>query len=386
MPYFNSENILEPMHLIVLENEPSSLRGGQELSLFEVCRGLAQRGHTISLLYLKEGNLLKQYQEFCTQVVNISSYMLDRSTINQTFNFFTDIWKISKGKNSVVYSNRYHDVFFGYILAFFKNIPFVCHLRLPPPDGFGRPHTIGLNGVKQFITISNQTKLDWIKSGFKAEKIDVVYNAINSEIFKPTAKFSLLRKELSIPEDIRVISYVGRLDKEKGLETLIKAFALVIKSGNNSKLLIAGKPLSTEPEYKNSLEQLATNLGVEKSVSFLGHVTDTLSLYQVSDVTVLPSTWPEPFGRTIIESMACGTPALASRIGGIPEILTGEFQAGLFDPGNERDLSNTINKIINWRERDPQLDQRCRAHVLSNFDQEKMIDSIEKIIMKVVKE
>ena len=107
-------------------------------------------------------------------------------------------------------------------------------------------------------------------------------------------------------------------------------------------------------------------------------------MYQVSDVTVLPSLWSEPFGRTNIESMACGTPVVASRIGGITEILTGEFQAGLFEPGNEQDLADTLSRIISWREKDPDLGKRCRDHVLSNYTLDKMVDGIEKVLLKVV--
>lgn len=386
---YNNSGRMGFMHIIALENEPSSLRGGQELNLLEICRGLSQRGHSITLLYVKEGNLIKQYEEFGTHVVKVDSFMLDRSRINHTFNFFADIWKIPVSKNSVVYSNRYQDVFFGSMLAFSKSITHVCYLQLPPLKQFSRPHAIGLKGVKQFIAVSNQTKLDWVEMDFKEEKIDVVYNGTNPELFKPASDFSITRKEWNILESTRVISYIGRLDKEKGVETLIKAFALIVKSNNNTKLLIAGKPVShLSPEegekYKKSLEHLSIDLGIEKYVSFLGHITNSASVYQVSDVTVIPSVWSEPCPRTIFESMACGTPVVASRIGGIPEILTGEFQGGLFEPRNEQALSDTLNRVMNWRNTDPQLGERCREHILSKFTLDKLVDGIEKSLLMVV--
>ncbi len=169
------------------------------------------------------------------------------------------------------------------------------------------------------------------------------------------------------------------------METLIKAFALLAKTGNSARLLIAGKPVTQGEEYKKSLEQLVTDLGIEKDVDFLGYVADTTFVYQTSDATVLPSLWSEPFGRTVIESMACGTPVVASRTGGIPEILTGEFQSSLFETGNEQYLADTLNRIINWRDKDPQLGERCREHVLSKFTLDKMVDGIEKVLLKVVR-
>jgi hypothetical protein len=112
--------IKEFLHIIALENEPSSFRGGQELSLLNVCQGLYERGHTISLLYLKEGNLLEQYQEFCKEVFKIDGYMLDRKRMLKIFKFWGDVSKIPVEENSIVYSNRYHDLFFGYMLSFCK--------------------------------------------------------------------------------------------------------------------------------------------------------------------------------------------------------------------------------------------------------------------------
>jgi glycosyltransferase involved in cell wall biosynthesis len=402
------------MHIIVLENEPSSLRGGQELSLLDVCRGLSQRGHDITLLYLKEGDLLKQYHEFCKHVIKVNSYRIERGgkrkRIISSLKFLGDIWKIPKTKNSLVYTNSYISCFFGYTLALSKNLHLVCHLRLPPPSArwtndltpyLNRRHikdllwptgqwVFGMKSVNQFITISNQTKCAWTELGFKKEKFNVVYNGINPEIFKPSEKFFINKQKWNIPEDTTVISYVGRLDKQKGLETLIRSFALLLKIRINTRLLIAGKPIAhSSPEegekYQKSLEQLLADLGIEKYVDFLGHVTDTTSLYQVSDVTVLPSIWAEPFGRTIIESMACETPVVASRIGGIPEILTGEFQSGLFEPENERDLTDTINSIIDWRHKNPELGKRCREHILSKFTLDRMLEGVEKVLLSCVK-
>ena len=373
------------MHIIVLEDEPSSFRGGQELSLLDVCQGLAQRGHSISLLYIEAGDLLAKYQEFCTQIIKVDGYELDRSRITHTFNFFADIWQISTNNiqsHSIVYCNRYNHVLFGSLLAKAKQIPFVCHLRLPPPPNkLGRPHTLGLKWVSQFITISQQTKLDWVQRGLPVEKIEVIYNAINPDIFKPTS-FAAAREDLGMATDTKVVLYAGRMDAEKGLETLIKAGALLLKNNVKVQLLIVGKPLSTAAAYKLSLEQLAIDLGIEKFVKFLGHVSNPVPLYQASDVTVLPSIWSEPFGRTIIESMACGTPVVASQIGGIPEILTGEFRTGLFEPGNVEDLADKLQLLICWRDKDQFWGEKCRQHVLSKFSLNKMIDAVEQTLLR----
>jgi glycosyltransferase involved in cell wall biosynthesis len=101
---------------------------------------------------------------------------------------------------------------------------------------------------------------------------------------------------------------------------------------------------------------------------------------------VLPSTSSEAFGRTIIESMACGTPVVGSRIGGIPEILTGEFGQFLFPAGDHRALANRVNALAGWVHRDPDLADRCRAHVHQHFDVVRTIDGTETSLERTVAE
>ncbi len=391
------------MHIIVLEPYPSSHRGGQEIALFDICRGLAERGYSITLLYCQADNLLQQYQEFCVHTIQVNKFFIYRP--QDIFAFFADVQKVISQlpttEDSLILSNQFKDTPFARSLAVAKNIPLVCYLHLPPPSNAALEWkwksleqvkfilavsinrfmwNTGLKGVNHFIAVSQQTKLDWVQRGYPKEIIDVVYNGIDLEVYKK-ANVEVIRKKFAINSDT-VISFVGRIDKEKGLETLIKALALLLKNGANTQLLIAGKPINNGEDYQKSLEQLVIDLGIEERVNFIGHVTDTTSVYQVSDLTVLPSLWSEPFGRTIVESMACGTPVVASRIGGIPEILTGEFQNGLFVAGNEQDLSTKLEQMINWRERDPLLGTRCREHILAKFSLSKMIDGIEKVLKK----
>ena len=385
------------MHIIVIANYLSNSRGGLERCLFDICQALSQKGHSISLLYEQEGDQFEEYQKICSSMTKINSYKVKRNKIaSSTLNLLADMWKIQAGKNSLVYSSDYSNFFYSYILALFKGIPLVCHAHLPAPDDWNRlrwnnglrvvKKYITLANVKRYIAVSKQVKSDWAKKlSIKEEKINVVYNGIDTELYKPSDQFSSIRKEWNISEDVRIISYVGRLDKQKGLETLIKAFALLRENCTNIRLFIAGKALLHGEDYENSLKQLTTDLGVKEYVDFLGYLNNTTSLYQVSDVTVLPSLWAEPFGRTIIESMACGTPVVASCTGGITEILTGEFNVGLFEPGNERELSNAINIIINWRDKDPVLGNRCRKHILENFSLNKTVDGIEEVLLSATK-
>jgi glycosyltransferase involved in cell wall biosynthesis len=386
------------MHLIALEQAPTSLRGGQELNLLEICRDLSSRGHQITLLYEREGNLLDQYREFCQHVIRINSYGFDRRRIDDVLNFLPSLLQVGTvpvSQDSIVFSNVYHTVFWGYLLARYRQLPFVCYLQVPPFD-FNRQRLLGLNGVDRFIAVSHQTKQNWASIGYDSNKIDVVLNGTDTEKFQSAQDLKSVRSQWDVPENHKIISYIGRLDKDKGLETLITAFALLLKTNPNATLLIAGKALlhisptkNREcPEeclkYERSLEQLVVNLGTQNQVKFLGHITNPVALYQASDITVVPSRWPDPCPRVVIESMSCGTPVIASRIGGIPEVLTGEFDRQLVEPDQPQALANTLGEIMMWRDHNPELGQRCRNHILQQFSREKMVDGIEQSLLQLL--
>jgi glycosyltransferase involved in cell wall biosynthesis len=386
------------MHLIVLENELTSLRGGQELNLFEICRGLAQRGHRISLLYLKEGNLLNAYQGFCDRVIKISSFGFDRRRPDDVLRFLpsmAQVWQIPVTSDSIVFSNDYHFSLFGYALSYFRNLPYLCYLQIPPCD-FNRQRKFGLSRVNRFIAVSHQTKHDWADLGYPQDRIDVVHNGTDLEKFKPVDDRTALRQQWNVSGNTKLISYIGRIDTEKGLETLVKATAVLQAQGIDAQVRLAGKPVvhysfskgrECEDEgmkYQRSLEQLAQELGVGDRVQFVGHLSNAALLYQASDVTVLPSVWTEPFGRSIIESLACGTPVVASQIGGIPEILTGDLAEHMFEPGNAKDLAAHLAQVLHWRDKEPDLGDRCRQHVMQHFSYASMVDGVERSLLKAI--
>lgn len=256
------------MNIVILENQPSSRRGGQELSLFDVCHGLAAKGHSITLLYTATGNLLEQYATFCHCLIKVNHYRFDaKRPLRSLSTLLPDLAKTALAKADVVYSNQYHDSFFGYVLSRAKRIPFVCHLRLPPPAQLGWQWKLGMQGADRLIAVSAHTKQEWRQVGCSAESIDVVYNGIDETKFLPApaiSGFSNSHGRLNLPDDCFIISYVGRLDRHKGVETLMKGFAELSKTTSSSHLAIAGKPHNDNANYLDELKSLAEQLNVSE--------------------------------------------------------------------------------------------------------------------------
>ena len=379
------------MHIIVLEKYPSSQRGGQERSLVDVTRQLAQRGHRITLIYGSSGDLLPQYEAFCDRMIPVRDFAILRSWQSPLW-FVADLWTVLhqlrdesqvglQAESTIVYINQPYDVPFAAALSWLKNVPLVCHLRLPSPVDFGFQRRLTIGRVKQFISVSAANRQGWI-SQVKAP-IAVVHNGVMPDRFVRQTSLLDLRSAWQIPEGDRVICYVGRLDRMKGLGTLCSAFAKILETHPQSQLLIAGKPLQDEVCYQTELEQLCIELGLDDRVRFLGHIDQAIEVFHLSDVSVVPSQWAEPFGRTIIESMMAGTPVVASRVGGISEVLAGEFSSGLFTARDVDDLAQTLRSRLNWRQDDPTLGDRTQDYAKQRFHLDDKVDAIEQIFFQV---
>lgn len=378
------------MRILVFENEPSSKRGGQELSLLDVCRGLAARSHMIDLLYVKSGDLLDNYRQFCSNIIPTTSYTVDRHrTLRASAHWLLSLIERSKvaRQADVLYTNQYHDTLFAGTLGTLLQKPVVCHVRLPPPDPACGQHRLGIRRVTRFIAISQAARNAWIKSGFAlAQDIDVVYNGIDPERFKATGCRIALRSQLGIPQDSFTVLFVGRFGREKGIDVLLRAFGRVRCVIPEARLLIVGGPPSAyqDQPYFDELCQMGRELGLDDSVQWLGRRSDISALCEAADVLAMPSDWPELFGRSLIEAMSVGTLAVGAAVGGIPEVLSGEFERGVFPPRNYPALAECILDSCQWRRVDPDLPRRCREWVIQNFHIDMTVAGVEASLQRAL--
>jgi glycosyltransferase involved in cell wall biosynthesis len=284
----------------------------------------------------------------------------------------------------LVYANQYMDSLFAATLAKLHRSPFVCHLRLPPPDVFCAQFRLGIAKASRLIAVSERTRRDYVARGFNPDAIEVVHNGIDVSRFSVNGR-SALRSQLRLESEDFVVTYAGRFHPAKGVNTLLAAVARLRQEQIRCELLLAGPTQIAHDNYIAELREQADSLGIARNVHWLGHQSDIPNLFGASDVVVLPSLWSEPFGRVVIESMACGTPAVASRTGGIVEILTGEFERFTFTPGNCEELANVLMDLSGWRVRDAGLAQRCRQHAAEKFDLQRTLKGVEQVLLGTLK-
>jgi D-inositol-3-phosphate glycosyltransferase len=161
--------------------------------------------------------------------------------------------------------------------------------------------------------------------GADADRISVVPCGVDLNLFRPTPSDEA-RRVLGLPPDRCVILFVGRIEPLKGIDTLLRAIALIVPDmpcwrDELSVIIIGGAPgagIEKVDAELDRLHQLRAELGIEDLVTFLGAKDQDMLgyYYSAAEVVVVPSHY-ESFGMVALEAMACGTPVVASRVGGL---------------------------------------------------------------------
>jgi glycosyltransferase involved in cell wall biosynthesis len=186
-------------------------------------------------------------------------------------------------------------------------------------------------------------------------------------------------KYVAESEKENFILYVGRLSEEKGVYHLINAMSKVVKENPSIKLKLAG----TGSEAEN-LKKFVDELGLNDNVEFLGLLPlyEVIPYFQKALCLVVPSLWNEQFGIIGVEALACGTPAIASNVGGIPDWCVDGVTGFLIEPGDEAALAEKITKLINNPELSKRLGENGIKHVENNFSEPVHLKKLTEIYQK----
>lgn len=208
------------------------------------------------------------------------------------------------------------------------------------------------------------------KFGLNEDRVVYIPNGIDEEKFR-----GLTRKRRS-----KAVLYVGRLEKYKGVHHLIRTFLKVKAIVPDSRLLIVG----TGP-YKRRLLSLAEHLGV-KDVFFLENIPkkELMDLYQSSGVFVMPSKY-EAFCIALVEAMACGLPVVATRVGGLSELVRhGENGFSMDHPPAEEELAELITLLLEDEELSMKMGLNAKSYVVKRFSWNRTARQLLKLYKKVL--
>ncbi|HBN84727.1 MAG TPA: polysaccharide pyruvyl transferase CsaB [Clostridiales bacterium] len=242
-------------------------------------------------------------------------------------NMFSVMLKKKTGITTI--TTVHSDYRLDYLHSFFKRIT------------YGTVNTIALRHIDYHIGVSNQFKNMLVHRKFDSERIYTVYNGIDFDIPKKQYERSQLIRKFQLPitdQDI-IVGIAARLEPVKGIDTLIKAAAIVKKQNPHVKFLIGG-----DGDQKKHLVSLTKSLNLTDTVYFLGWLNDPYQLIAVTDISVLTSI-SESFPYAILEGVRYEKPTVSSAVGGIPDLIDHEENGFLFTPGNEEELAGYLLRL-----------------------------------------
>ncbi len=358
--------------------------GGVEMNVYQISQQLARRGHSVNLLYVSPGSLLPEYRTFCDHVTRVPQVDYGypsgrRGRLRESLRIVPATLETARRRPDVIYSNRIYSCAWAIPASRLTGAPIVCHLHghdIQPEARLARLE----QQVARFVAVSQFVADGWISNGMDPTRIEVVHNGVDPDMYPPAnpRQRAEARQTLGLPPDVPVALYYGRLDPDKGVDVLLRAWAAAGLPPEHARLLVVGSPmLDAGSDYTRLLRSLAT-----PSVAFLPNRSDVLTPLHAADVTVLPSVVEESFGRTLIESMAAGIPAIGSRIGGIPEVL-GPLEHLLFDPGDVDRLADILASTLTWRSDDPGLGPICAQRALDHFTLAATVTHLETVLNEV---
>jgi glycosyltransferase involved in cell wall biosynthesis len=228
-------------------------------------------------------------------------------------------------------------------------------------------HRIVSAGVDRYIAVSEEVARRMAAGfGIAREKLRVIHNGIDPDPFGglPDPR---LRASLAGDPHRPLVLTLARLDRQKGLETLLEAARLVPEAA----FAVAGDG----PE-RGALEARAGDLGLADRVRFLGHRRDVPRLLDSCDVFVLPSLF-EGLPLAVLEAMAAGKPVVASRIGGTDEAVLDGVTGLLVSPSDPAALADAIRTILSDPERARRLGAGGRSRLHAAFSARQMVRAVE---------
>ncbi|QDT34643.1 glycosyltransferase family 4 protein [Thalassoglobus polymorphus] len=362
-------NRVLPHNVLLLSNSPKI--GGGNRSLLLLHQGLKSRGVAGSVVVPEEGPMA---QACLAESVPYNLHEIDSPSWQRPDRAWLSArrWSriLQQSNADIIHANDTTTARSVAIAAWRADVPVVCHIRFPlGPEAIAWTFK-RLPKPTAFIFNSHALKAECgphFEQACPESKQYVVHNAVNLEQFYPSPKQSRKYR----------VGILANLIPIKGHIDFLQMARLILKQGCEMEFSLIGEDIHNTG-YRSELEQIATDLGLSKSVQFLGHRNDIPELLAELDLLVCPS-HVEPFGRCLIEAMACEKPVVATRVGGIPEVVDDGVTGLLVPASSPHSLAEAVLRIHSDSELANAMGKAGRKRVEKLFTPEAHAEAIHQV-------
>ena len=363
----------------------SAKHGGSAMVPYEMSKHLHDAGHDVTVLttdFQMENYFIDSLDgveiiPFHCQM-NIGSFLVSSSMkkyLKQNINKFDIIHMHNFRTYQNIIVHRFakkHRI--PYVLqAHGSVLPFFTKQRIKRLYDFVWGHRI-LKSASKVIALTKTEAEQYKKMGVDETKIEIVPNGIDLSEYENLPDKGIFRQKYGIKSNEKIVLYLGRIHKIKGVNLLVEAFSDLANKIEGVKLVIAGP----DDGFLSTLKTQIKDLKISDRIIFTGSLyeKDKLEAYVDADVYVLPSFY-EIFGITVLEACACGTPVIVTDRCGISDIVDGNV--GYSVEYNINQLREAILKILYNKQLKVKFQENAKILVREQYNFEKIVSRLEKI-------
>ena len=366
--------------------------GGAEKALARTVIGLDKRKYNPTVCCLRgHGPVTEEIESAGVKVTQLN--MSNKFDLAAVFRLFC---LLGEERISIIHSYLYHANILGRIIGRVARVPIIISSERSVilSEEIVNKNTLEMgsrlrrliNGLSmrlsdRVVTVSELVRETLIAaSKIDPERLVTIHSGVNWEGYQIDVDITAKKKGVGLETPASVIGAIGRLDRVKGVEYLLRAAAKVILKTPDAAFLIVG-----DGSQREAMEQLARSLGISHRVVFTGQRDDVPELLAVMDVLVLPSLY-EGLPNAVLEAMAAGKPVIATRVGGTPEVVEDEVTGLLVPPRDPEALAQAIIALLQDRERAKAMGRAGRERVEKHFSVERMVQQTEDLYKELVRE
>jgi glycosyltransferase involved in cell wall biosynthesis len=379
----------------VLFVDHTGVMGGAQHSLLDIAEANRERG---AVALLEDGPFAAALEQRGVRVLRLDGgaalHAVKKSSVLPGAGALVAVARMARAlaraakPYELLYANSPKSFLVAALAGRLARRPVVWHLR----DILGEGHFSAAN-VRAVVAVANwcagrvvansqATANAFVAAGGKASLVTVVHNGIDAAPFDalPSDTRATVRAELGIPGDAFLVGCFSRLHPWKGQAVLLDALA---RMPSVHALLVGGALFSGEAPYEAALRARAAEPALAGRVHVLGARDDVPRLLAACDVVVHPSVLAEPFGRVLVEAMLARRPVVATRAGGVPEVVT-DGETGLLVPPGDADA---LGEVLDALRRDPAWGAALARHgnerARRRFSRAAMLDGVDRVIVEV---
>jgi glycosyltransferase involved in cell wall biosynthesis len=384
------------MHSILYINYSNEL-GGAEKSLLDILETLDRTRYRPILLTFGRGRLSSRARDARVEVVEIpdafalSVFRRER----MAFSLIKSLWRIPRFLRQLVQvrqviQRRTIDIVHtnnpkSHLMGSIASAGLVRHVVFHMRDIFTRGSLSFflfalLGRWRKPTTIAISAAVMRSLPGALKRNALIVYNGFRLPVIqRPRSK---VRRMLGIPDSDKLLVTAGRIVPWKGLDLLLEAMALLVKSVA-CRLCIVGDVIYWDKDYLPMLRRRARSLSIADRVVFTGFVDDVNSILAAADLCVLPSK-NEPFGRTLVEAMLCEVPVAAFRQGGPVEIIDDNRTGLLLDKRDPATLAAAAEYLLRDDEKRRAMGRAARQAAIRRYALSAMQDNLDRLYSRLL--